>query len=76
MSEPNQRPLPNARWRRVLTAVDGLDVGFAVAVAMIAAGLVMLWGLAVALLCTGALGLAGAVALLVRSDAAASRSDR
>jgi hypothetical protein len=76
VSDQPDRQLPTAWWRRAARAVDGLDVGFAVSVAMIAAGLFLLWGVAVALVVTGALGLAGAVALLVRSDVAAARSER
>jgi hypothetical protein len=71
-----EQQLPSAWWRRAARAVDGLDVGFAVSVAMIAAGLILLWGIGVALLGTGVLGLAGAVALLARSDRQAARDRR
>lgn len=75
MTDQTDPRLPTARWRRALKAIDGLDIGFAVSVIMIAAGLIMLWGVAVALLGTGALGLVGAVALLVRSDVQDARRE-
>ncbi|MFC4333872.1 hypothetical protein [Salininema proteolyticum] len=69
-----RRP-PDVWWRRALAAVDGLDVAFAAALLMTAAGLFILWGVGVALLGVGGIGLAGSIALLVRSDAAARGRD-
>ena len=65
-----EQQLPTAWWRRALAAVDGLDVAVAVSLALIAAGLLVLWGLGWAMLGTGGLGLAGTVTLLVRHDIA------
>lgn len=75
MTEQTPRPLPTARWRRVLEATGVDDVAAVVSLALIATGVIMLWGLAIMLLVLGIIGAGGVVTFHAVQNAAA-RSDR
>lgn len=73
MTDPSQ--LPTAWWRRAARAVDAGDVAGLVSLALIACGVIMLWGLAIMLLVLGIIGAAAWITAQAAA-AAAARSDR